>query len=281
MRNTVLIMIEKILLFLNSLTMPEPSAWGWFHILCLALSAMAVGFFLIARRKGITIAPNRVFAWYGFTTLLFELTKQLIWSVHEAEGIITWAYSWYSAPFQFCTMPLYISLVLCFLKCEKLREYLYSFLAFYSIISMTLVMLFPGNVFTEHIIVNIHTMVLHGGGFVVAMFVLVNRLTDFTVKSVFRGAAVFLCLTGVALALNVLVECSGINHGAEFNMFYISPYYTSSLPVFCDIQKLVPYPLFLLIYIFSMCAGSFLVLGIIRGFTRLSDHSTLTGLEKS
>ena len=262
-------MIERILLFLNSLTMPVPQAWGWFHVLCVMLSAGSVGLFIVARRKGIQIAPDRVFAWYGFSALLLELTKQLMWSVHETDGTVIWAYSWYSAPFQFCTMPLYLSLVLCFVKNKRVRDFLYSFLAFYSVISMTLVMLFPGNVFTEYTVINIHTMVLHGGGFVVALFVLINRLTDFSLKSVLRGAAVFLCLAGTALAMDVLVERSGINHGAEFNMFYISPYYPCRLPVLSRIQELVPYPLFLLTYILSVCFGSILVLGIVKGISRL------------
>ncbi len=273
-----MIIIEKILLFLNLLTMPVPTAWCWFHILFLALSAMAVGCFITARRKSVTIAPNQVFAWYSFLTLLLELVKQLMWSVQETDGVITWAYSWYSAPFQFCTMPLYICLVLCFLKRAKLREYFYSFLAFYSVISMTLVMLFPGDVFTKFVIINIHTMVLHGGGFVVAMFVIINRLTEFTVKNVLKGAVVFLCLASVALALNVIVECSGINQGAEFNMFYISPYYPCRLPVFCHIQELVPYPLFLLIYIFSVCFGGILVLGIIKGIGTMLQKINLQNL---
>ncbi len=249
--------------------MPVPAAWGWFHILCLTLSALPVAYFIRARRKGVTIVPKRVFAWYGFLTLLFELTKQLMWSVRETDGMISWEYSWYSAPFQFCTMPLYICLALCFLKRGKLSAYLYSFLAFYSVISMTLVMLFPGNVFSGSVIINIHTMLLHGGGLVVAMFVIVNRLTELTVKSVLRGAAVFLCLTVSVLALNIIVECSGINHGAEFNMFYISPYYPCRLPVFSRVWELVPYPLFLLSYIFSVCFGSFLVFGMIKAITKL------------
>lgn len=257
------------MLFLNSLTMETPTAWGWFHILCLALCVLAVGFFILAKRKKITIAPGLIFACYGFLTLLFELTKQLMWSVHESDGVVSWAYSWYAAPFQFCTMPLYICLALCFLKNQTLRKSLYSFLAFFSVISMTLVMLIPGDIFTKYTVINIHTMILHGGGFVVALFVIVNKLTDFTVKSVLRGSAVFACLAGVALALNVLVEHSGINHGAEFNMFYISPYYPCHLPVFSLIRESVPYPLFLAIYLLSMCIGGLIVLGLIRAVTAL------------
>jgi hypothetical protein len=42
--------------------------------------------------------------------------------------------------------------------------------------------------------------------FIVALFIYINRMTDFTIKSVLRGAAVFFCLTAITLALNTLAE---------------------------------------------------------------------------
>ena len=39
-------------------------------------------------------------------------------------------------------------------------------------------------------------------------------------------------------------------------MFYISPFYNSSLPVFRDIQPLLPYPVFLFLYVFAFCIGA-------------------------
>ena len=41
-----------------------------------------------------------------------------------------------------------------------------------------------------------------------------------------------------------------------FNMFYISPFYVSSLPFFRDIQPKVPYPAFLFLYVLAFCLGA-------------------------
>jgi len=267
--------IERFLDYLNSIQVEAPTPWGALHIACLAIIAVFVTVFVYCRRRGITISPNKVFAIYGFSSLVFELLKQLMWSMNVTDGAVTWSYSWYSAPFQFCTMPMYIALVLCFIKNEKLREYLYDFLGFFSIISMTMVMLVPNTVFTTFEVVNIHTMILHGGGLIVALFVLINRLTPHNAKSVMKGFAVFVCLAAIALAMDIAVEKSGINNGAEFNMFYISPYYPCRLPVFVNIQNAVPYPLFLLSYLFSMLAGGFIVLGITRAIRCITQKKSI------
>ena len=42
-----------------------------------------------------------------------------------------------------------------------------------------------------------------------------------------------------------------------FNMFYISPYFISSLPIYDKIQESIPYILYLLFYIFSISIGGF------------------------
>jgi ABC-type dipeptide/oligopeptide/nickel transport system permease component len=45
-------------------------------------------------------------------------------------------------------------------------------------------------------------------------------------------------------------------------MFYISPHFISSLPVFDLIQENVPYVLFLIIYVVLLMLGAAIILGI-------------------
>ena len=63
--------------------------------------------------------------------------------------------------------------------------------------------------------------------------------------------------TSVVLNVN-----SGVLNGENFNMFYISPYFISTLPVFDIIQQTVPFILYLLIYIVSISIGALIVYGI-------------------
>ena len=66
----------------------------------------------------------------------------------------------------------------------------------------------------------------------------------------------------IALGLNISIYNSGILNGETFNMFYISPYFISSLPVFDLIQENVPYVLFLIIYVVLLMLGAAIILGI-------------------
>ena len=59
--------------------------------------------------------------------------------------------------------------------------------------------------------------------------------------------------------LNVIVYNTGVLNGETFNMFYISPYFESSLPVFEKIYTLVPYSLFLIIYVVALSIGSYII----------------------
>lgn len=256
--------MKEFLQALNRLTMSCPQAWGPFHIVCIALVLAVTGVFIWDKNHGAHIRPRAVFGVYGFVTLALELTKQLMWAVAERDGSLVWAYSWYSAPFQFCTMPLFISLILFFSKNEKLNGFLTPFLGLFSVISMTAVMCCPGDVFTESVLINVHTMFLHGGGLAVALFVLIRRLTPFTLRAVLKGFCVFLVCTALALALDIAVEKSGINGGETFNMFYISPYYESTLPMFSALWHTLPYPLFLLSYLAAFLAGGCFSCGIAR-----------------
>jgi len=247
---------ERFLQYLNSIRMTTPPAWGSFHLACLGISFALVALFIIQKSRGKMIPENTVFGLYGFVTLALEVAKQLMWSVHFDGGVAHWGFSWYSAPFQYCTMPMYLCIILCFVKNKTVRSYLLSFLGFFSIVSMVLVMAYPSDCLCAYAVINVHTMYMHCGGFVVAMYVLINRLTDYSVKSVLRGAAVFAILAAIALGMDILVEKSGINCGDTFNMFYISPYYECSLPVLSGIWKKVAYPVFLAVYMFSMCLGA-------------------------
>ena len=57
--------------------------------------------------------------------------------------------------------------------------------------------------------------------------------------------------------LNIkMIPMQIILNGETYNMFYISPYFISTLPVFDIIQQNVPYILYLLIYIIVISIGA-------------------------
>lgn len=259
-------LFEKILLLFQT-DMPTPLPFGWFHWLWIGITATAI--ILLYCLKG--CYGEKQLKWvlliYGVIAALAELSKQLAWSFNwdAATQSATWDYQWYAAPFQFCSTPIYVTLAALFLKKCKFRDALLSYLAFVTLIGGCMVIILPDSCFCSDILVNIHTMWLHCGSFVVSVYLLMSDNVSLTKQNWLRACVVFLVFAATALAMNLGVYHSGILGEESFNMFYISPYFESVLPVFVDIQKTAPYPIFLATYIAAIFLGSGLVFWIAKG----------------
>ena len=70
-----------------------------------------------------------------------------------------------------------------FLKKGKIRDSLLSFLAFFTILGSISTILLPESCFVEDILVNIHTMWLHCGSFVVSVYLLMSGTVEINKKN--------------------------------------------------------------------------------------------------
>ena len=251
---------ERIVYFLQG-KMDSPVSYGWFHLLWILLSFITIYILYKKRNNHSDKQLKLILGIYGVIALILEILKQISWSFNYDinTGIITWDYTWYSAPFQLCTTPIYVSLICLFLKDGNVRKSLLSYLAFITILGSIVTMIIPDSCFTSDILVNIHTMWLHCGSFVVSVYLLISREVELNISNLFRAIRIFLISVFIALVLNIIVYNSGVLNKEEFNMFYISPYFISTLPVFSTIQMHVHYIVYLITYIWILIIGSFIV----------------------
>ena len=251
---------EKILFSLQK-TMERPIPYGWYHLLCICLSIIFIIILYIRRKNYNDKQLKIVLGTYGIITLVLELLKQLIWSFNfdVTTGIVTWDYTWYAAPFQFCTTPMYTSIICLFLKKNKLRDSLLSYIAFYTILGSIMTILIPDSCFTSEILINIHTMFLHCGSLVVSVYLLFNKEVKLDFKNLLNGFYIFIIYVFIANSLNIIFYNLNIIGDETFNMFYISPYFISSLPIYNVIQEKFPYLIFLSIYIVSIYLGASII----------------------
>lgn len=251
---------EKILYFLQG-KMDRPLSYGWFHIMWIILIILMLLFLYSKRSKYSDKQLKWVLGVYGIVAFLLELLKQLIWTFNydPTTFIITYDYQWYAFPFQLCTTPIFVCIICLFLKKNKCRDYLLAYMAFVTILGSIATMVLPDSCFTSDILVNIHTMWLHAGSLVVSIYLLLTHEVELD-KYYLKGAfLIFLLFVLMALLLNIAVYNMNVLNGEVFNMFYISPYFESILPCFDVIYRLVPYFVFLIIYIFVILLGSFLI----------------------
>jgi len=254
---------EKVLYFLQG-EMDCPVPYGWFHILWIGLSILLIVILYKRKKYHNDKQLKIVLGVYGIVALILELLKQLIWSFNydPVTNLVSWSYQWYSAPFQLCTTPIFISIICLFLKKNDTRNSLLSYMAFITILGSVMTAIIPDSCFTSDILVNIHTMWLHFGSLVVSVYLLVSGEVELKKSNLVNSILVFLMFVLIAEFLNIGVYHSGILNGQTFNMFYISPYFESVLPVYNTVQSSVPFIIYLLFYIVTISLGAIIVYDI-------------------
>lgn len=263
-------LFEKILYFLQG-EMETPKAFGWFHLLWLFI-AIIVLIFLYTQKKNYNEKQLKiVIGTYGIIALILETLKQLIWTFNydSINNIITWDYEWYAFPFQLCTTPIFICLICLFLKKTKLRDSLLSYISFVTILGSISTIFIPDSCFVRDILVNIHTMWLHIGSFVISVYLMMTGEVALKKANLKKAIITFIVFVIIAESLNLIIYNSGILKEETFNMFYISPYFISSLPVFDIIQQNVPFIIYLLIYIVALTSGATIIFYLSLGIKKL------------
>ena len=185
-------MMENILEFLDS-KMTKPLLYksfseSWFHYLFLLI--LVIGFyFAVTKMKNLNRKSlNKVFLTYALVLWVFEIYKQIIFT-YQAD----WNYQWYAFPFQFCSVPMFVALIIPFIKNEKLYDGMQTFLGTFAFFAGTAVMIYPSTVFVTTIGINIQTMIHHGVMSVIGLGLLVNVI-NLNWKSFLRSMLVFLFL---------------------------------------------------------------------------------------
>lgn len=243
---------EKFVTWLQG-TMTQPTLYGWFHLMFFALLVVITVVVCIRLKNATDKQVKIVVLIYAIICLILEVYKQIIFS-HSGNG--EWSYQWYAFPFQLCSTPMYIALLAGLIKKGKVQQSLYSYLATFGLLGGLLVMLYPGDVFISTIGINIQTMIHHGGQVFIGIFLIATKRVKIDFKTPLRALPTFLSLLAIALTLNLTV---GPAVNGTFNMFFISPHYPCTLPVFNIIYDKVPYVVFLLIYIVGFTIGAYLV----------------------
>ena len=253
--------------FLNLLgaEMETPKPYGVFHICALAVVAAGAALLGVSGRGMKDRAVRTVCLVFWTALFLFESYKQIIFSFNYNGGEPYWDYQWYAFPFQLCSAPLYV-LPFVFLSGEKsaVRRAAAAFLSTYVLFAGIAVMLYPSSVFIHTIGINIQTMFWHGSQVMLGVFLLARYSRELNIRFFLRGIPVFLIMVGAAMILNLTVPRFT---DETFNMYFISPYFPSTLPVLDAIYPLVPWPVFFLIYLLGYTLAAFLVFIAAKGLS--------------
>ena len=275
--------LQELLRFLDT-SMEMPGLFGWFHILWLGITAAAT-WAMCRFGKG---KERKVMLWTAIVVIVLEVYKQVNYSF-SYEGGIAFDYQWYAFPFQFCSTPMYIGLLAGITKptisakktpgaiteetttampvrnCQrrlaaegKVHDALCCYLATFALFAGLCVMAYPGDVFTDIVGINIQTMICHGSMVAIGIYLLYTGYVKLEHKTILKAAAVFAVCVLLAVGLNELAHLSALEE--TFNMFFISPYWECTLPVYNLVHNVLPFPVNLLVYIAGFTAASWIIL---------------------
>ena len=260
--------------------MPVPAPYGIFHICFVIISALVC--FLLCRfnKDPDEKTVKRILLVYSLICIGLEAFKQISFTFNVVDGAITADYQWYAFPFQFCSTPMFVALIAAIIPSKRIYHACIAFLSTFGVIAGVLVMAMPDTVFIDTIGVNIQTMVHHGSQITIGLFLLIRAGACKKASHAFGGVAVFLTAIAVALVLNCTM-IHVIPEGETFNMFFISPYFETTLPVYCNIQPVVPYPVFLFLYIFPYITVALGIHAAIYPLPRLISYRRAKKAEKA
>ena len=136
-------------------------------------------------------------------------------------------------------------------------------------------MFYPGDVFVSTIGINFQTMFCHGTMLTMGIYLLYCYV-PLEHKTILKALTVFLCAIAVAMVMNEIAYQTGLLETDTFNMFFISPHFDPSLPVFSLIQPLVPFGVSVVIYVAAFTLAAYLILLAAMGIAKLAQCKKVT-----
>ena len=243
--------------FFESISWPmePPPAYGAFHILFTLIGFAVCGFSAWKLRNVSDKTAGGILFACGLVLSLSEVFKQFFCYYVIADG----TYHWGEFPFQLCSIPMYLCLIVPWLKPGKLRRALHSFMVLYNLLGGAIAFTEPSGLLHGHLFLTAHSCVWHMLLVFVGLFLCVSRRGGNQKADYASATWIFIILCGVAFTLNCIVQF-GI--GGDMNMFFVGPG-NSPIIVFKQFSEWFGWYVNTPIYIFAVCLGAYLLFVLI------------------
>lgn len=254
--------------------MTRPTPYGWFHLGSLVLTALIIVWVCIVAKKHDSKKVVDAVFWTAVAVAVLEVYKQINYTFRVEDGVIVTDYQWYAFPFQFCSTPMYVGLLAGIIRKGKVHDALCAYLATFSVFAGLAVMLYPNDIYIDTIGINIQTTVCHCSMLIIGAYLFASGHVKVELKTALKAMPVFAVMVGIAAVANEVAVAAGLEE--TFNMFYISPHCEGTLPVYSLVQKVVPFPWCLVLYIVGFTAAACVIVLIAMGIDRLTHRKKVT-----
>lgn len=228
-----------------------PQPYGTVHWLILSAILVSSAAFAYAIRKKDARRLMRLLFLLGVGMLAAEVWKQWFVIRYVYRGTLSmWFFPW-----QLCSMAMYCSALAPFLK-GRSQDAVLVFLCTFSMIGAVFALLFPEDMMRPQILLFCHSFLYHTVMLfegLISLHILRQRK-----KTPFRPALVLFCgMAAVAEIVNAASHLIVRNVHYEANMFYITPFYPSTQPVFSEIAAHAGIAVEIFVYLGAIALASY------------------------
>ena len=250
-------MLEEMDSFFESLALPMEiiPSYGLFHILYTLIGFTVCAICAWRLRTVSDRTAGRILFVLGLVLALSEVFKQLYYFFVIKDN----TYHWGDFPFQLCSIPMYMCLIVPWLKPGRLQRGMYSFMVLYNLLGGAISFAEPSGLLLSHVFLTVHALIWHMLLVFIGLFLCFsgrggNQKSDYA-----HATITFLALSGIAFGLNCFVQYGLEKH---MNMFFVGPG-NSPLAVFSQFSKWFGWYINTPIYLFAVCLGAYIVFCII------------------
>lgn len=236
--------------------MEAPSPYSAFHLGLTAAGILTA--FLLARRLSRTQRPVKLLFICGLLLALSEVYKQLFLYYIVNGG----HYDWWYFPFQLCSVPMYLCLLLPLLQTAwhgRIARTFYTFLQDYGLLGGVMALAEPSGLMHPYWTLTLHGFLWHFVLIFLGLFCSMRGLGGKSRRRFLASLPLFLLCCVIATAVNVLSHPYG-----NADMFYISPYYPNGQVIFHQIALAAGTLPGNLLYILSIILGAAILHWLLR-----------------
>ncbi len=255
--------IEEFIKSTHVVVENRPEPYGLFHLIFVVSSlTLMVAICYFARKNSEKTFRIVIFS-IGTVLFLSEIYKQFYYLVAAGgEG-----YDWHIFPFQLCSVPMYLCMIVGCMKKNRVRDAMCEYLVSIGFLGGIMAYAEPSGILNAHYFTLIHSCIWHALLIFIALYILFTKNACSDIKGYMKAITV---LGGVVLTATVLNLI--FHNKQDFNMCYISPFYNTPLAVFKDFDfffqgRLGRYPgriVSIIIYIIALVLGGGLIYGTSR-----------------
>ena len=228
-----------------------PQPYGLVHFLILFGIAAAAAVFALAIRKADERKLLLLLFVFGLLMLVAEAWKQWFVIRYVNGGTRSmWFFPW-----QLCSMAMYCSALAPFLK-GRAQEATLVFLCTFSVIGAVFALLFPEDMMRDQILLFCHSFLYHAV-MLLEGWIAFRILKQRSRVSFFPALLLYLGMAAVAELVNVASHFIVRDIHNEANMFYITPFYPSTQPVFSAIAAHAGIAVEIIVYLGVIALAAF------------------------